>query len=296
MLKNLQNLVEYCLENNQKVSDVMISYEMQRSQKSKEDILENMKKHYIVMKKSAFKGVLGVYSHSGLSGGDAKKLDEYIAKNRFLTDPTFLKAISYAVAINEVDASMGLVCATPTAGSAGVLPACLIAMQEKYNLDDDEIVKHLFCAGAIGFIIANNAFISGAAGGCQAEIGSASAMSAAALAELAGGDVNMVVNAAAIALKNMLGLACGPVAGLVEIPCINRNAAGVSNAFSAAEMALGGITRKIPPHEVKDAMHKIGIALPLTLKESALGGLADTKTGRALKQQLWNIKKEEDER
>ncbi len=232
MLKNLQNLVEYCLENNQKVSDVMISYEMQRSQKSKEDILENMKKHYIVMKKSAFKGVLGVYSHSGLSGGDAKKLDEYIAKNRFLTDPTFLKAISYAVAINEVNASMGLVCATPTAGSAGVLPACLIAMQEKYNLDDDEIVKHLFCAGAIGFIIANNAFISGAAGGCQAEIGSASAMSAAALAELAGGDVNMVVNAAAIALKNMLGLACDPVAGLVEIPCIKRNAAGVSNAFN----------------------------------------------------------------
>lgn len=296
MLKNLQNLVEYCLENNRKVSDVMISYEMQRSQKSKEDILENMKKHYIVMKKSAFKGVLGVYSHSGLSGGDAKKLDEYIAKNRFLTDPTFLKAISYAVAINEVNASMGLVCATPTAGSAGVLPACLIAMQEKYNLDDDEIVKHLFCAGAIGFIIANNAFISGAAGGCQAEIGSASAMSAAALAELAGGDVNMVVNAAAIALKNMLGLACDPVAGLVEIPCIKRNAAGVSNAFSAAEMALAGITSKIPPDEVIDAMHKIGIALPLTLKESALGGLADTKTGRALKQQLWNIKKEEDER
>lgn len=296
MLKNIQTLVEYCLKNNMKISDVMLEFEVNKSQKSKSQILSYMQKHYEVMKNSAKKGLEGVVSHSGISGGDAKKLDIYIKKGIFLTDPTLLKAINYAISINEVNAAMGVVCATPTAGSAGVLPACVIALSEKLNISDEVAIKHIFCAGAIGYIIANNAFISGAAGGCQAEVGSASAMAAATLVEMMGGDVNMCVNAAAIALKNMLGLACDPVAGLVEVPCIKRNAGGVSVAFCAAEMALAGIVSKIPPDEVIDAMYKIGIALPLTLKESAMGGLADTKTGRELKQKLWkNIKRSEDE-
>lgn len=296
MLKNIQTLVEYCLKNNMKISDVMLEFEANKSQKSKSQILSYMHMHYEVMKKSAKKGLEGVVSHSGISGGDAKKLDNYIKKGIFLTDPTLLKAINYAISINEVNAAMGVVCATPTAGSAGVLPACVIALSEKLNISDEVAIKHIFCAGAIGYIIANNAFISGAAGGCQAEVGSASAMAAATLVEMMGGDVNMCVNAAAIALKNMLGLACDPVAGLVEVPCIKRNAGGVSVAFCAAEMALAGIVSKIPPDEVIDAMYKIGIALPLTLKESAMGGLADTKTGRELKQKLWkNIKRSEDE-
>lgn len=292
MLKNIENLVNYCKEKDINISQVMLEFEANRSQKSKDEIKSYMKKHYLVMKEACKKGLSGVQSHSKMSGNDAKKLDEYLKKGVFLTDPTLLKAITYAVATNEVNAAMGIVCATPTAGSAGVLPACMMAISEKLSLSDDEIVFHIFCAGAIGYIIANNAFISGAAGGCQAEIGSASAMSAAALTQITGGDVEQVAHAAAIALKNMLGLACDPVAGLVEVPCIKRNAAGVSNAFCAAEMALAGVKSKIPPDEVIDAMHKIGLALPLTLKESALGGLADTKTGRAWKQKLWNNAKQ----
>lgn len=296
MLKNIENLVNYCYENNKNISEVMLEFEANRSGKSENEIKSYMKKHYLVMKEACKRGLDGVQSHSGMSGNDAKLLDAYLKKGVFLTDPTLLKAISYAIATNEVNAAMGIVCATPTAGSAGVLPACMIAISEKLNLSDDEVVFHIFCAGAIGYVIANNAFISGAAGGCQAEIGSASAMSAAALTQAAGGSVKQVVNAAAIALKNMLGLACDPVAGLVEVPCIKRNAAGASNAFCAAEMALSGIESKIPPDEVIDAMHKIGLALPLTLKESALGGLAETKTGRAWKQKLWkNVKKSEGE-
>lgn len=293
MLKNIESLVSYCEEKNINISEAMLEFETNRSQKSKNEILQNMKKHYLVMKEATYKGIQGVQSHSKMSGLDAKKLDTYIKKERFLTDPTLLKAISYAVATNETNAAMGVVCATPTAGSAGVLPACMMAIQEKFSLSDDEIARHIFCAGAIGYIIANNAFISGAAGGCQAEIGSASAMSAAALTQIGGGSVKEVVHAAAIALKNMLGLACDPVAGLVEVPCIKRNAAGASNAFCAAEMALAGVKSKIPPDEVIDAMHKIGLALPITLKETALGGLAETKTGRAWREKLWqNVTKE----
>lgn len=293
MLKNIESLVNYCEEKNINISEAMLEFETNRSQKSKNEILQNMKKHYLVMKEATYKGIQGVQSHSKMSGLDAKKLDTYIKKERFLTDPTLLKAISYAVATNETNAAMGVVCATPTAGSAGVLPACMMAIQEKFSLSDDEIARHIFCAGAIGYIIANNAFISGAAGGCQAEIGSASAMSAAALTQIGGGSVKEVVHAAAIALKNMLGLACDPVAGLVEVPCIKRNAAGASNAFCAAEMALAGVKSKIPPDEVIDAMHKIGLALPITLKETALGGLAETKTGRAWREKLWqNVTKE----
>lgn len=293
MLKNIESLVNYCEEININISEAMLEFETNRSQKSKNEILQNMKKHYLVMKEATYKGIQGVQSHSKMSGLDAKKLDTYIKKECFLTDPTLLKAISYAVATNETNAAMGVVCATPTAGSAGVLPACMMAIQEKFSLSDDEIVWHIFCAGAIGYIIANNAFISGAAGGCQAEIGSASAMSAAALTQIGGGSVKEVVHAAAIALKNMLGLACDPVAGLVEVPCIKRNAAGASNAFCAAEMALAGVKSKIPPDEVIDAMHKIGLALPITLKETALGGLAETKTGRAWREKLWqNVTKE----
>lgn len=297
MLKNIEDLVEFCESENITISEAMLRFEEQRSQLSEEEILANMKRHYLVMKDAVKQGIEGVVSHSGMTGNDAKKMHNYLQTKNSLIGDTLAKAISYAIATNETNAAMGLVCATPTAGSAGVLPASMIALQEHLNLSDDEVVKHMFCAGAIGYIIANNAFISGAAGGCQAEVGSASAMSAATLVEACGGSVQMSVHAMAIALKNMLGLACDPVAGLVEVPCIKRNAAGVSNAFCAAQMALVGIESKIPPDEVIDAMYKIGIALPLTLKESALGGLADTKTGRAWRNKLWNtVKKDENDR
>jgi L-serine dehydratase len=181
---------------------------------------------------------------------------------------------------------MGLICATPTAGSSGVLPAVMFAAQEKLQAEEEVVINHLFTAGAIGYIIANNASISGAAGGCQAEVGSASAMAAAALTEMAGGTPSQAAHAMAMALKNMLGLSCDPVAGLVEVPCIKRNAAGAVNAFAAAEMALAGVESRIPWDEVISAMYRIGLSMPISLKETALGGLAATETGKCWRKKI----------
>jgi L-serine dehydratase len=197
--------------------------------------------------------------------------------------------VSKAVATNEVNAAMGTICATPTAGSAGVVPGTLFAVKEKLNPTREEMIAFLFTAGAFGFVVANNASISGAAGGCQAEVGSASGMAAAAIVEMAGGSPEQCAEAMAITLKNMLGLVCDPVAGLVEVPCVKRNAMGAANAMVAADMALAGITSRIPCDEVIDAMYKIGLSMPTALKETAQGGLAATPTGRELEAKIFGI-------
>ncbi|WP_422486137.1 L-serine ammonia-lyase, iron-sulfur-dependent, subunit alpha [Gudongella sp. DL1XJH-153] len=286
MFKNVQELVQQAEDQNKKLYEIMIEQESVLTEKSREEVIERMDKQYQVMKNSALKGLEGVTSYSGMTGGDAKKMDEYIKKGDFLTNSTLLKAVSYAISINEVNASMGLICASPTAGSSGVLPAVVLALQEKLGMDDKMTMMHLFTAGAFGFVIANNAFISGAAGGCQAEIGSASAMAAAAAVEMAGGTPTQAAHAMALALKNMLGLTCDPLAGLVEVPCIKRNAAGASNAIMAAEMALAGIETKVPWDEVISAMYNIGLAMPVTLRETSLAGLAVTETGKMWKEKL----------
>lgn len=286
MFKNAAGLVDQAERKNKKIYEIMIEQEMTATEKTREAVLTEMARNFEVMKQSVKTGIEGILSHSGMTGGDARKLFSYIEKGSYLTNETFLKGICYAVAANEVNAAMGVICATPTAGSAGVLPAVMLAVQEKLNISDEAVIKHLFTAGAFGYIIANNACISGAAGGCQAEVGSASAMAAAALTELSGGSPKQAANAAAIALKNMLGLSCDPVAGLVEVPCIKRNAAGAANAMAAAEMALAGIESRIPCDEVISAMYQIGQAMPTALKETALGGLAATKTGREWKKKI----------
>ncbi len=286
MFKNIQELVALAEEKGLPISQIMIENEVEQTQKSRENILSEMSASFEVMKAAAKRGLEGVTSHSGLSGGDARLLNEYAQKGETLTDATFLNALSYALATNEVNAAMGLICATPTAGSCGVLPGILLSAQERLKKTDEDIVLALFCAGAIGYVIANNAMISGAAGGCQAEVGSASAMAAAALVELAGGSPRQSAQAVAIALKNMLGLACDPLAGLVEVPCIKRNAAGAANALAAAEMALAGIESRVPPDEVIQALYTIGLSLPLALKETAGGGLATTPTGQKWKKML----------
>ena len=231
VFRNVSELVEQASNSNKKLYELMIEQEIELTGKSKEEIISRMLTQFHVMKEAAAKGMKGVVSHSGMTGGDGKKIREYLDKGNYLTDKTTLKAACYAVSINEVNASMGLICATPTAGSSGVLPAVLLAVGEKLNLDDETIALHLFTAGAFGFVIANNAFISGAAGGCQAEIGSASAMAAAAAVEMAGGTPFQSAHAMAMALKNMLGLTCDPLAGLVEVPCIKRNAAGAVTPY-----------------------------------------------------------------
>ena len=191
-----------------------------------------------------------------------------------------------ALSTSEVNASMGKIVAAPTAGAAGIIPAALLTVKERFDLSDEDLINGLFTAAGIGLIRAKNATISGAEGGCQAECGSASAMVAAAIVELLGGDVDQALNAASFALINVMGLVCDPVAGLVEFPCIFRNASGVINALISADLALAGVKSLIPFDEVVEAMYKVGKTMPEALRETALGGVADTLTGREVKKRV----------
>ena len=269
------------------VAELMIATEIELSGRSRYEIIQLMTKNLEVMKASVQKGLSKETSRSGLTGGDAKKLDDYIKKGKTLADLTILSAARNAIAVNEHNAKMGLVCATPTAGSAGCLPAVLTTAIDKLGLTETEQLQFLFTAGAFGLVIANNASISGAEGGCQAEVGSASAMAAAALTMAAGGTAQEASQAICFVIKNMLGLICDPVAGLVEVPCVKRNAMGASFAFVAADMALAGITSKIPVDEVIDAMYQVGSSLPTAFCETAEGGLAATPTGRHLAKEIF---------
>ena len=201
----------------------------------------------------------------------------------------FTRALARALAVSELNAAMGRIVAAPTAGSCGILPAAVLTMLHDRGVARHNCVMSLFTASAVGMVIANNACLAGAQGGCQAECGSASAMAAAALVELAGGSPQMASHAVAIALKNVLGLVCDPVAGLVEIPCIKRNASGIANAFTAAELALAGVASAIPADEVIIAMKRIGDAMPAALRETSEGGLAATPTGRRLAAELFGL-------
>jgi L-serine dehydratase len=289
LFRNVAELVELAISKNKKISDIMIEQEMEVTGRSREEVFAFMDRNLTVMEEAVERGIKGVKSHSGLTGGDAVLLQKYIEKGNFLSGKTILDAVSKAVATNEVNAAMGTICATPTAGSAGVVPGTLFAVKNKINPTREEMISFLFTAGAFGFVVANNASISGAAGGCQAEVGSASGMAAAAIVEMAGGSPQQCAEAMAITLKNMLGLVCDPVAGLVEVPCVKRNAMGAANAMVAADMALAGITSRIPCDEVIDAMYKIGLAMPTALKETAQGGLAATPTGRSLEAKIFGI-------
>lgn len=286
MFHSIQELVEL---GNQygSISEAMIQVEMQTSSCSREVIRQHMEKNLHVMKNSIQQGISGVESVTKLTGGDAKRLHDYLQKNTFLSGETLLTAVQNAIAVNEVNAHMGLICANPTAGSAGVAAGVLTAVAEQRKLSLEEQTNFLFTAGAFGLVIANNASISGAAGGCQAEIGSASAMASAGLVEIAGGTPEQCAQAVAMTIKNMLGLICDPVAGLVEVPCVKRNALGASQAFVSADMALAGITSVIPPDEVISAMDKVGKQLPGIFKETAEGGLADTPTARRFEKELF---------
>ena len=289
MFRNVAELIEIAQSSNKKISEIMIEQEMEFTGRTREEIFEQMDKNLTIMEQAVQRGLEGVRSVSGLTGGDAVLLQKYIEKGNFLTGKNILDAVSKAVATNEVNAAMGTICATPTAGSAGVVPGTLFAVKNVLNPTREEMINFLFTSGAFGFVVANNASISGAAGGCQAEVGSASGMAAAAIVEMAGGTPDQCAQAMAITLKNMLGLVCDPVAGLVEVPCVKRNAMGAANAMVAADMALAGITSTIPCDEVIDAMYKIGQTMPTALKETAQGGLAATPTGRELEAKIFGV-------
>ncbi|MET3558078.1 L-serine dehydratase [Streptococcus rupicaprae] len=269
------------------VAELMLATETTLTGRDRQENIAIMTRNLEVMLASVTDGLTDSKSVSGLTGGDAAKLDRYIQSGQTLSDLTVLSAARNAMAVNEINAKMGLVCATPTAGSAGCIPAIISSATEKLNLSQEDQINFLFTAGAFGLVIANNASISGAEGGCQAEVGSAAAMGAAALVMAAGGTAYQASQAVAFVIKNMLGLICDPVAGLVEVPCVKRNAMGASFAFVAADMALAGIESKIPVDEVVNAMYQVGSALPSAFRETAEGGLAATPTGRRLAKEIF---------
>ena len=294
MYQSVEELVNDAREKQVPISELMVQQEMQTSHRSREDIWEQMRKNYRVMKEAVEKGLTGdgVFSPTGLTGGEAVKLMNYRKRGKSLSGDDLLIAVENAIATNEVNASLGIICATPTAGSSGTLPGVMFGIKDKLGLDEDQMVQMLFCASGFGMVIANNAMISGAAGGCQAEVGSASGMAAAAAVEIAGGSPEESSEALAMALSNLLGLVCDPVAGLVEIPCVKRNAIGAVNALISADMALAGLTNKIPADDVIEAMRRVGKNLPPSLRETGLGGLAATREGVRLKMKIFGTEME----
>ena len=275
--KNAKELLALCQEKKLPISEVMRQREILLGETTAEIVDQRMDRVLEIMKDAAFSPIKDpVISMGGLIGGEARKLCEFHNLGKSLCGNVLGKGITYAMATLETNASMGLIVASPTAGSAGIVPGMMLALQEVYGFSDKKIRQALFNAGAIGYLAMRNATVAGAVGGCQAEVGIASAMAASAAVELLGGTPLQCTYATSTVLMNMLGLVCDPVGGLVEYPCQNRNAAGVSNALIAAEMSLAGIPQFIPLDEMIDAMYTVGKKLPAELRETALGGCAAT--------------------
>ena len=273
--KNAKELLDLCQKKKLPISEVMRQREILLGETNAEIVDQRMDRVLEIMKDAAFSPIKDpVISMGGLIGGEARKLCEFHDLGKSLCGNVLGKGITYAMATLETNASMGLIVASPTAGSAGIVPGLLLALQEIYHFSDEETEKVLFNAGAIGYLAMRNATVAGAVGGCQAETGVAAAMAASAATELMGGTPLQCTYAASTVLMNMLGLVCDPVGGLVEYPCQNRNASGVSIALVAAEMALAGITQLIPLDEMITIMYTVGRKLPAELRETALGGCA----------------------
>ena len=287
-IPSIDYLLDETAKNGQPIWQVVLREEQHDSGDSQEAILARAMHTYEVMKNAAMSGIAtGMKSVSGLTGGDAATYYNYLRNHKSLLGSMESKAVAYALGTSGYNAAMGVVVACPTAGAAGIVPGVLIAAQEEYGFSDREAVYSLLTASAIGGVVATRATISGAAGGCQAECGTAAAMAAAALVEVMGGSARQCVDAAALALKNCLGLACDPVAGLVEVPCVKRNGVYAVMAISAADMALAGIRSFIPLDEVIDAMYQIGCSMPSCIRETAEGGLAATPTGVTARRRLF---------
>ena len=274
-----------------RIREIVLEDQAAQLEQPEETLIRQMEENLTVMLEAIENGSKpGVKSTSGLTGGDAYRLKQTIETGKHLCGDLMSNAIQMAMAVSEINAAMGKIVAAPTAGSCGILPGALGALIKVRGISREEVALSLFTAGAIGMVVANKASIAGASGGCQAECGTASAMAAACIVELLGGTPEMAAHAVAIALKCILGLVCDPVAGLVEIPCIKRNASGVTLAFTAAEMALAGIKSAIPVDETIEALKRVGDGLPAALRETAQGGLAVTSTGQVLEQQVFGTR------
>lgn len=289
--KSIAELVEEAENQGCRISDAVLADQAEYMEKSAWELLDMMAVRLGVMEDSIDKSqVPGLKSTSGLTGGDAYKMMQRFSSEEGLMGGFLDRAVARGVGVAEYNASMGKIVAAPTAGSCGIMPGCLVSMLREKGAKREDVLMSMFTAAAVGMVINYRASLAGATGGCQAECGSAAAMTAAALTELMGGTPAQCADAVAIALKNQLGLVCDPVAGLVEIPCIKRNAQGVVTAFCAADMALAGISSYIPADEVIAAMKSVGNALPDSLKETAGGGLAATPIGQRQKAQIFGEK------
>lgn len=289
MYQSVKDLVRTAEIQQKALSELVIEAECHESGSNRKEVWQRMRSNLLTMRAAIKQGEneLGVRSKTGLTGGEAIKLKKYRAKGKTLSGDVMMAAVENAIATNEVNAAMGVICAAPTAGSSGTLPGALFMLEQRLGLSEDQMIRFLFTAGGLGLIIANHAGIAGATGGCQEEVGSASAMAAAAAVEAAGGSPEQSSQALAIALSNLLGLVCDPIAGLVEIPCVKRNAIGAGNALIAADMALAGCTSMIPADECISALDKVGRSMSVDLRETGLGGLAGTPTGQAIKTKIF---------
>lgn len=289
MFDSIKELVETATKSGKPLSEIIIESEVKSSGVPRDEVWGKMKRNLNTMRQAVTQGESGdgVYSPTGLTGGEAVKIRKYRQNHKTLSGDTMMGAVQAAMATNEVNASLGVICATPTAGSSGTLPGVIESLQNRLDLDEDALIRFLFTAGGFGLVIANHAGIAGATGGCQAEVGSASAMGAAAAVEAACGTPQQSAEALSIAISNLLGLVCDPIAGLVEVPCVKRNAIGTANALVAADLALAGCISKIPADECIMALDKVGKQMPSSLRETGIGGLAGTPTGQAIKAKIF---------
>lgn len=285
--RTLDELLSLCEQSGKSISDIMIENQAAESGNSPDTEFMRMAEYYGIMKEAVRKGLTeDTTSRSGLTGLDAQRVHNFNEQGKSCLGGEAGRAMTYALAVSEVNASMGRIIATPTAGSCGIIPGVFVSSQERFGWEDEHLVRGLFCAGAIGYVIANNSFVSGAEGGCQAEVGSAIGMAAGAMVELRGGTPRQAIHAVGLALKNTLGLICDPVGGLVEVPCIVRNGFGAVTALAAADMALAGVRSVIPSDEVIQVMYEVGVSMPEKHRETAKGGLAQTPTGKRIIDEL----------
>lgn len=283
MHKSIESLIQDAAESGRTLPEVVLAREAEESGRRPEEIRERIRHTLGVMRSAVAEGLKGeVRSSSGLTGGRAARLWK---EGPRLLGPRVTATLARAVATLEVNAAMGLIVAAPTAGAAGVLPAVLVSIGEFLEVEDEErLVDAMLVAGGVGGVIAHRASLAGAEGGCQAETGTAAAMGAAAVCWLGGGSDEQVATAVALSLQGMLGLICDPIGGLVEIPCIYRNASAAMQAIAAAEMALAGLDFPVPADEVIDVMGEVGRKMPVAYRETAQGGLAATPSARRLVQ------------
>ena len=277
---SLEEIVRECQEKDLPFDEVILLDDMNERNVSREESIETMRGMWEAMKGAERNYDGSLQSRSGLVGGTGKTMRAYVESGNTLCGPFVGKVMASALAMGESNACMKRIVAAPTAGACGVLPAVLLNYEYVTGTADEQIVRALYTAAGIGQVVAARAYIAGASGGCQAEIGTASAMAAGALTALGGGTPSQITHAAAMALKNLLGLVCDPVGGLVEVPCVKRNVIGSVNALSAADMALAGIISRIPPDQVIDAMREVGDQMHPSLRETGQGGLANTPAAR----------------